>query len=266
MTTGRRRFLIGPPPISKWLRYWFMSDRDLIKDATQNKNEGTLSDSHGDAELLPTGYFFRQYSWSLSLCARICLAFLLFVTMPMATLNASDTDTQGWSNGVDSRITINEPPSEILDASAEIKRISKYVQSLKTEVIELNNDLRLMEEQLLFPSGTRYSIFVSLSSGQFFTLESVKLVLNGKLVATHIYSDNQRQSMLRGGIHRMYVTNLNEGKHSATVFFTGIGPNGREYKRAANIDFVKGPVSKYLELAIGDDAVRQEPAFTIKQW
>lgn len=196
------------------------------------------------------------------------LALLLALSAAFTYAADADTDdSRPWAESVDSRqIDLSSEPTELLDASAEVKRISKYVQALKTDVIELNNDLRLMEEQLLFPSSTKYSIFVSLSSGQFFTLESVKLMLNGKLVATHVYSENQRQAMLRGGIHRLYVTNLNQGKHTATAFFTGIGPSGREYKRAANIDFEKGAVGKYLELAIGDDAVKQEPAFAIKQW
>jgi hypothetical protein len=72
--------------------------------------------------------------------------------------------------------------------------------------------------------------------------------------------------LLRGGIHKFYITNLNEGKHSATLFFTGIGPSGRAYKRASTIDFEKGPTGEYLEVAISDDSVTQEPVFGIKQW
>ncbi len=152
------------------------------------------------------------------------------------------------------------------EAFSAVKKISRNIQNLKTEVIDLNKDLRLMEEQLLFPSNTKYSIFLSLNSGQFFTLESVKLKLDGKLVATHIYSAGQRQALARGGIQKLYITNLNEGKHTAMAFFTGIGPNGRPYKRAANLNFKKGPGSGYLELAINDDGSTQEPIFEMKQW
>lgn len=201
------------------------------------------------------------------------LAFLLAITSTniwasdKETDAANEADQPSWAESVEPKSLDTEAePDEFMNASEEVRKISKNVQQLKMEVVELNNDLRLMEEQLLFPSSTKYSIFVSLSSGQFFTLESVKLKLDGKLVATHIYSEKQRQAMLRGGIHRMYVTNLNEGKHTATAFFTGIGPGGREYKRAANIEFEKGSVGKYLELAIGDDGVNQEPVFAIKQW
>lgn len=193
---------------------------------------------------------------------------VLLAAFPFNNLFASDSDTTThWAEEVANQsIDLSDEQSESLDASAEIRKISKYVQQLKTDVVELNTDLRLMEEQLLFPSSTKYSVFVSLSSGQFFVLESVKLKLDGKLVATHIYSENQRQAMLRGGIHRMYVTNLSEGKHTATAFFTGVGPGGREYKRAANIEFEKTSNGKYLELAIGDDATKQEPTFAITQW
>lgn len=203
------------------------------------------------------------------------ISLVLVLALGLSQVCAADTENndshaggeQGWTETVDSQpVDLVSEQGEALDASEEVRKISKYVQALKSEVIDLNHDLRLMEEQLLFPSSTKYTIFVSLSSGQFFTLESIKLKLDGKLVATHIYSEKQRQAMLRGGIHRMYVTNLNQGTHSATAFFTGIGPSGRDYKRAVDIEFEKGAVGKYLELAIGDDGSRQEPVFAIKQW
>lgn len=152
------------------------------------------------------------------------------------------------------------------NALEEVQAISRDVQALKSQVVELNKDLRLMEEKLLFPSSTKYSIFVSHSRGQFFQLEGIKLNLDGKLVATHVYSEKQRDALKRGGVHRLYVTNLNEGKHTATVFFTGLGSNDRPYKRAVSLDFDKGPGSGYLEIAVGDDPATQEPVFKLKQW
>lgn len=152
------------------------------------------------------------------------------------------------------------------DALAAVKKISNNIQVLKKEVVELNKDLRIMEEKLLFPSNTKYTVFVSSSAGQFFTLESIKLKIDGKLVATHIYSDKQRLALVRGGVQQLYTTNLNEGSHSATVFFTGIGPLGRPYKRAQSLNFEKGPGGEYLQLAVSDDGATQEPVFQLKQW
>ncbi|TQV76937.1 AraC family transcriptional regulator [Aliikangiella marina] len=152
------------------------------------------------------------------------------------------------------------------EALETLRGISMGIQSLKDDVVTLNKDLRLMEEKLLFPSSTKYSVFVSMNSGLFFTLESVKLKIDGRLVATHIYSDKQREALARGGIHKLYITNLNQGKHTATAFFTGLGPNGRAYKLAKSLDFEKTDSGEYLELAVRDDGQAQEPVVFIKQW
>lgn len=192
------------------------------------------------------------------------LAFALAMTHSSA---AEDVESEHWADGVDGgQVAPAQGATDFLDAEAELKRISRYVQSLKSDVVDLNHDLKQMEERILYPSSTQYSVFVSFSSGQFFELESVKLKMNGKLVATHLYSEKQQNAMLRGGVHRLYMTNLADGEHRATAFFTGIGPGGRAYKRATNIEFEKHANSRYLELAIGDNAVKQEPVFAIKQW
>ncbi len=177
--------------------------------------------------------------------------------------------SDSWANTVADKktaISVAKDSPSVVDTNAEIKKTSKNVQELKRQVIDLNKDLRLMEEKLLFPSSTKYSVFITLSSGQFFTLESIKLKIDDKFVATNIYSEKQRLAMIRGGVQKFYITNLNEGKHSATLFFTGVGPSGRDYKRASTIDFEKGAAGEYLEVAISDDSVTQEPVFNIKQW
>jgi hypothetical protein len=177
------------------------------------------------------------------------------LVVAMMSLSAHGNDT----------IVAKEKNTEA-DSLAEVRQISKEIQGLKEEVVLLNKDLRLMEEALLFPSSTRFSVFVSVSSGRFFTLESIKLKLDGKLVSTHLYNESQRQALVRGGVQKLYVTNLNTGKHVATAFFTGVGPNGRDYKRAVDLDFDKLDGSGYLELVVSDDGAIQEPVFRIKQW
>ena len=206
----------------------------------------------------------------------IRLAFIILaLTLSSDYLYAADEPaTERWAATVSDKTTTasggkpsstGKPSAASLD-NTEIKKASKNIQDLKRQVIDLNKDLRLMEEKLLFPSSTKYSVFVSLTSGQFFTLEGIKLKLDDKFVATNIYSEKQRQAMIRGGVQKFYITNLNEGKHSATLFFTGVGPSGRDYKRASTIEFEKGPAGEYLEVAISDDSVTQEPVFSIKQW
>lgn len=194
---------------------------------------------------------------------------LIAVSVNAAEKKNANAEGKNWADNVDGRkikFAAEQEKKSSEEAVSAVQKVSRNIQKLKREVIDLNKDLKLMEEQLLFPSNTRYSIFLSLDSGQFFTLESVKLKVDGKLVSTHIYSAEQRQALARGGIQKLHITNLNEGKHKVTAFFTGLGPNGRPYKRATNLDFEKGAGSGYLELAITDDGATQEPVFELKQW
>ncbi len=189
---------------------------------------------------------------------RVMLMWLLFcVTWVCGAVAHADTSIDFAGEGQ------AQSSAEALDT---VKTLSLEIQALKSRVVSLNKDLRLMEEELLFPSSTQCSVFVSLDIGEFFQLESIKLKIDGKLVATHLYSVKQREALSRGGVQRLHLTNLNEGLHTVSAFFTGIGPNGRPYKRAATLDFTKGKGSQYLELAIVDDLAKQEPVFSIKQW
>jgi len=180
--------------------------------------------------------------------------------------NAGAKNDKTWVKGVD--------PAQFAERNVEgemrnlddLRVIAGNIQALKNDVIELNKDLYKMEEKLLFPSNTRYTVFVSLSTGQFFKLEGVKLKIDGKMVSSHVYSDKQREALARGGVHKLYVTNMNEGIHTVTAFFTGVGMDGRPYKRAANLEFEKSIGSEYLELAVIDDGSIQEPVFKLKRW
>lgn len=173
---------------------------------------------------------------------------------------------KSWANDQSIDFAAKAKQESAKQALATVSQLSKDIQQLKSSVVDLNKDLRLMEEELLFPSSTQASVFVSLDAGEFFTLESIKLKLDGKVIASHLYSEKQRQALARGGVQRLHMTNLNNGLHTVSAFFTGLGPNGRPYKRATELQFTKGKGSQYLELAIMDDYAKQEPVFTIKQW
>ena len=132
-----------------------------------------------------------------------------------------------------------------------------------------NSMISQIEQNQVNPSvGSLKKILdaIPISMGEFFTLESIKIKLDGSIIASHLYSDKQRQALARGGVQRLHMTNLNNGLHTLSAFFTGLGPNGRPYKRATELQFTKGKGSQYIELAIVDDYAKQEPVFTIKQW
>jgi hypothetical protein len=152
------------------------------------------------------------------------------------------------------------------DAAPDTRGLDTEVQSLKKDVVDLNRDLFVLEEELLFPANTQVAVFLSMDVGDFFALDSVQLKIDQKEVINYLYTPREVEALLRGGVHRLYLGNLKVGKHELVAFFSGKGPNDRDYKRGANLSFEKGIGAKYLELKINDRQRKQQPEFEIKDW
>ena len=155
----------------------------------------------------------------------------------------------------------SEDQEDVSDAE-----LSQQVENVKRSALELNRDLLILEEELLFPSNTRLNVFLSMDVGYFFRLDSVKLSVDGEVVATHLYTDRQNYALNKGGVQRLYIGNLKQGDHELTAVFTGIGPNKREYKRGATTIVSKDRSARALELQIRDDEDKQQPSFSFVEW
>lgn len=152
-------------------------------------------------------------------------------------------------------------------ASADsFKSLDEEVQALKKEVLDLNRELFVLEEELLFPANTQVAVFVSMDVGEFFALDSVTLKLDDKEVANYLYTEREAQALLKGGVHRVFIGNLKAGEHELVALFTGQGPHARDYRRGATIRLDKGVGAKYVELKISDRALKAQPEFIVKEW
>ena len=148
----------------------------------------------------------------------------------------------------------------------EFKSLDGRVQDLKKEVLEINRDLYILEEELLFPANTQIAVFVSVDVGDFFDLDSVQLKLDDKIVANYLYTTREVEALHRGGVQQLYLGNITTGEHELVAIFVGKGPSGRDYRRGADIKVEKGLGAKYLELKITDKAIKKQPEFVIKEW
>jgi hypothetical protein len=152
------------------------------------------------------------------------------------------------------------------DAAGDTRGLDEQVQGLKKDVVDLNRDLFILEEELLFPANTQVAVFLAVDVGDFFALDSVQLKIDNKEVIDYLYTPREVEALLKGGVQRLYLGNLKVGQHELTAFFNGKGPNDRPYKRGASIKFEKGIGAKYLELKINDRQRKLQPEFEIKDW
>ena len=182
-----------------------------------------------------------------------------------------------WASAQESTPTAAEG-STMIDAAAastsegaagdkqEFRSLDEDVQALKKEVLDLNRELFVLEEELLYPASTQVAVFVSMDVGDFFALDSVTLKIDNKEVANYLYTEREAEALLKGGVHRVFIGNLKVGEHELVAFFTGKGPHARDYRRGANVKIEKGVGAKYVELKVSDRASKQQPEFVAKQW
>ena len=152
------------------------------------------------------------------------------------------------------------------ESREQFRSLDKDVQTLKKEVLDLNRDLFLLEEELLFPANSQVAFFISMDVGEYFELDSVNIKIDGKEVANYLYTPREADALVRGGVHRVHMANLKTGDHELIAIFTGKGPHVRDYRRGATMTFDKGIGAKYLELEITDRVRKQQPEFVIKEW
>ena len=184
-------------------------------------------------------------------------------------LRAAAAALAGWALVVMPAQAADEPaPAAVaaVAASAPAAGLDSRVQDLKSDVIRLNRDLLVLEEELLFPANTQVALFVSMDVGKLFSLDSVQIKLDDKVIADYLYTPNEVAALHRGGVQRVYVGNLKTGPHEITAFFTGQGPHTRDYKRATTLKFDKGSEPKYIELKIRDKTATLQPEFDVKVW
>lgn len=157
---------------------------------------------------------------------------------------------------------VQTPVAEV----AEDIVLGDEVEALKKAALQLNRDLLILEEELLFPANTQIAVFLSLDVGEYFRLDSVKVKIDDKVVASHLYTNRQNFALSEGGIQRLYVGNLKTGDHELTAIFTGMGPDNREYTRGATMTLNKDDDAKMIEVRVYDSQKNMQPEFDFKEW
>lgn len=190
----------------------------------------------------------------------------LATLLPLLVATAQDAPNDVGATSAPLADTSTTAPSVPPAGGDSFKSLDEEVQALKKEVLDLNRELFVLEEELLFPANTQVAVFVSMDVGEFFALDSVTLKLDNKEVANYLYTEREAQALLKGGVHRVFIGNLKAGEHELIALFTGQGPNQRDYRRGATIKLEKGVGAKYVELKISDKAVKAQPEFIVKEW
>ncbi|MDP6981027.1 MAG: hypothetical protein QF570_20900 [Myxococcota bacterium] len=141
------------------------------------------------------------------------------------------------------------------DPKAEMQGLDEQVQEIKSDVLGIAEELRRLEEKLLFPSNTQVAVFVSMPSGNGFRLDSVKLQIDGQPAARHIYSFKELDALEKGGVQRLYTGNVATGAHEIRVEVAGKLASGAEVRGSEAIRFDKAAEPRLIELSLAGSDV-----------
>jgi hypothetical protein len=194
----------------------------------------------------------------------LACAWAAIAAVPVLAAAADSTAPPAAAGAPRADASAEAPPPEA--PPGDFKTLDQEVQGMKKDVIDLNKDLFVLQEELLFPANTQVAVYVSMDVGAFFALDSVTLKIDNKEVKNYLYTAREAEALLKGGVQEIYLGNLKVGKHELVAFFTGKGPVERDYKRGATLTFDKGVGAKYLELKITDRVTKHQPEFKIKDW
>jgi len=168
--------------------------------------------------------------------------------------------------GLAAALVLQTASGEPGDVTARLTTLDEQTQALKDSVLDLNRELFLLEEELLYPANTQVAVFVSMDVGEYFGLDSIELKLDGKNVSNYLYTEREVQALYRGGVQQLFLGNVKAGEHELVAVFTGEGPHDRDYRRGATLEFDKKIGAKYVELMISDREQKLQPEFVVRSW
>lgn len=155
-------------------------------------------------------------------------------------------------------------PAYAEEASREkIRNLDEQVQEIKTDALSLGTQMRLLEEKLLYPSGTQVAVLVALDPEAKFRLDFLKVQLDHKPVAEHVYTQMELEALQKGGVQRIYVGNVSSGNHMLEVYMRARTKNSPDISRTKSFNFSKDEGPKVLEVRLFDSETR---VITLRDW
>lgn len=132
----------------------------------------------------------------------------------------------------------------------DIRNLDDRVQDAKSIALSIAAELNMLEERLLYPSGTQVSIYLSVARQAGVQPSAVAIQINGEPATNHVYSVKELEALQKGGVQKLYVGNLTEGSHELRVTVTGKLGDGADFAETAQHVFTKDVEPKALSIRL----------------
>ena len=147
----------------------------------------------------------------------------------------------------------------------EMRSLDGQVQEIKSDVLNIASELSVLEERLLYPSGTQVAVFVSIEKDEDFRLDAIQLEIDGELATHHIYSFNELEALQKGGVQRIYTGNVPTGDHQLNVTMMGKLKSGEDFSETDSFAFAKGVKPKAIGVTLAGPGLANS-AIQVGDW
>lgn len=142
-----------------------------------------------------------------------------------------------------------------IGAAAEIAEVpteglDEQVQGIKKEVLRISAELSQLQEKLMYPSDTQVALYINLAQGDTFHLGAVKINIDGKNVANHVYSPRELEALQHGGLQRIYTGNIMGGTHTLDVEIIGKSATNPNFQQSSTHKFYKMKGPKVIQITL----------------
>jgi hypothetical protein len=157
------------------------------------------------------------------------------------------------------------PQPAYASSKEQMQSLDEQVQEIKSDVLGIAAELSRLEEKLLYPSNTQVALFVSLAEKKDFRLDSVRIKVDGELVAHHIYSFKELEALQKGGVQRIYTGNVATGEHDLEVSVAGELSGGQDVSGTQSFRFSKDAEPKLVGISLAAQG-SGEPRIELGGW
>ncbi|QSP96549.1 AraC family transcriptional regulator [Marinobacter salinisoli] len=140
------------------------------------------------------------------------------------------------------------------------------IDALKSQIYQHSADVFALQQNVLHPANTKLAVFLTLGTSASLDLDSVELYLDGKPVASHLYTSRELGSLENGGVQQLFTGNLANGEHELKAVVAGQAANDRYVRRESDFRFIKKPGSLSVELNLQAQAPDFEPRVVFREW
>lgn len=148
-------------------------------------------------------------------------------------------------------------------AQGNLKTVEEEIEDLRGKLVELNSELDSLEQDLLVPRTSAIKIFLTSTAGKQFQLQSVKVLVDDRMVGTHVYRAEENMALQNGGAQSLFEGHVSAGDHTIIAQFTGVDLIQNRINKAIRFK-VKGKerTLSFVELRVGYSTDKKRPDFT----